>query len=289
VLHLVKAYFCWIISLRPFEIYERRGKMASIPKKVSERFKENVPKYQKILQNAQKSDLNESDTVSILIDMFGNIFGYDRFFDVTSEYAVKSTYCDLALKIEDDIKILVEAKAVGKTLNKNHLKQALNYGANKGISWIILTNSINWQIFKIRFEKPIDHDLVFEFNLLNVKPRDQKHQDLLYMISKEGLAKKVHEKYYERFQCINRYVIGQLMLSDPYLKTVQRDLKKISDGLKIDTREIEEIIRLKVLKRDLLENEDQANAAKSKIRKLARRSRPVPKKVGELTKTTQKA
>jgi len=52
--------------------------MSNIPKKVLERFSKNVPRYQKVLQIAKDRDVNESDTVSVLNDMLGDVFGYDR-------------------------------------------------------------------------------------------------------------------------------------------------------------------------------------------------------------------
>jgi ribosomal protein S17 len=40
--------------------------MATIPKKVIERYKKTVPHYQRILAVARDRDVNEADTVSII-------------------------------------------------------------------------------------------------------------------------------------------------------------------------------------------------------------------------------
>ena len=93
--------------------------MANIPKKVTERFVKAVPRFQKVLQLAKDRDVNESDTVSVLNDIFGEVFRYDKYLEVTSELAIRGTYCDLALKVEDKIQFLVEAKAIGIEL-KGH-------------------------------------------------------------------------------------------------------------------------------------------------------------------------
>jgi hypothetical protein len=74
--------------------------MASIPKKVNERFIKTVPKFQKILQIAKDREVNESDTVAVLNDIFGDVFGYDKYLEVTSELAIPGAYCDLALQLE---------------------------------------------------------------------------------------------------------------------------------------------------------------------------------------------
>jgi len=52
--------------------------MGTIPKKVIERFVKSVPKFQKVLQIAKDRDVNESDTVAVLNDIFGDVLGYDK-------------------------------------------------------------------------------------------------------------------------------------------------------------------------------------------------------------------
>ena len=51
--------------------------------------KEGVKKFGKIIEMAVKRNLNESDTSNIINDMLGETFGYDKFFDVTTEYKIK--------------------------------------------------------------------------------------------------------------------------------------------------------------------------------------------------------
>ena len=70
----------------------------SIPLKVAERISKNLSKFQSILKMAKDKDLNESDTVQIITDMLADIFGYNRYLEITSELAVRGTYCDLAIK-----------------------------------------------------------------------------------------------------------------------------------------------------------------------------------------------
>ena len=84
--------------------------MASIPKKVIERFTRTIPRFQKVLQLAKDRDVNESDTVSVLNDILGEVFGYDKYLEVTSELAIRGTFCDLAIKVDEKIHFLVEVK-----------------------------------------------------------------------------------------------------------------------------------------------------------------------------------
>ena len=238
--------------------------MAKISKKVSERFVKSVAKFQKVLQIAKDRDVNESDTVSILTDVFSEVFGYDKYLEITREFTIRSTYCDLALKIDEKVQYLIEVKAIGIQLKADHMKQALDYGANHGIEWVILTNGVEWRVYKIRFEKPIGYDLVCSFDFLELKARTEKDQELLFVVAKEGLAKNTRKEYHKKTQTINRFIIGRLILHDVTLNSIRRELRKLADGVSIDVSEIEYIVKNEVLKREIIEGDD-AKIAQSRI------------------------
>lgn len=251
--------------------------MAKIPKKVIDRFIKSTGKFQKVLEIAKDRDVNESDTVAIIGDIFADVFGYDKYLEITSEFAVRSTFCDLALKVADKVQFLIEAKAIGIDLKETHIKQAVDYGANHGVQWVVLTNGIEWQIYRIRFEQPINYDLVCSYDFLLLNPRDEKDQESLFILAKEALAKNAREDFYEKVQSVNRFVIGALILNDVLLNTIRRELRKLSEGIRIDTSDVEQIIRNEVLKRDIVEGED-AELAQARINRFYKKSTPRPKK-----------
>lgn len=258
--------------------------MAYIPKKVVERFVKAVPKFQKVLQIAKDRDVNESDTVAVLNDVFGDVFGYDKYLEVTSELAIRGTYCDLALRVEDKVQFLIEAKAIGIDLKETHMKQACDYGANHGVQWVVLTNSIEWRVYRIRFEQPITFDLVCTFDFLTLNPRNEKDQESLFLLAKEGLAKNAREDFYERVQSVNRYVVGNLILAEPVLSVIRRELKKLADGMKIDVADVEKILRTEVLKREVVEGEEAA-AAHARVTKFYRKG-ATPRRAKRQDQTT---
>jgi len=77
--------------------------MTYIPKMVIDRYIKSIPKFQRVLQVAKDRDVNEADTVSIIQDMLSEVFGFEKYIEITSEYAIRGTYCDLAIKMEDKI------------------------------------------------------------------------------------------------------------------------------------------------------------------------------------------
>jgi len=53
--------------------------MASVPGKVEDRLIAGIKRFQPILSDAKKRDVGEADTVTIIIEMLSEVFGYDKF------------------------------------------------------------------------------------------------------------------------------------------------------------------------------------------------------------------
>ncbi|MFV2044948.1 MAG: restriction endonuclease subunit R [Anaerolineales bacterium] len=242
--------------------------MSTIPKRVSERLSKETRKFQRVLKTAKDRDVNESDTVVIVTDMFSSIFGFDKYTEITSEYAIRGTFCDLAVEVDGNLKYLIAVKAIGLNLSESHLRQAVGYGAQHGIQWVILTNGVKWEIYRIKFEKPLGHDLLTEFNILDLSPRKREEQEILYLLCREGLSKAVIEGYADHVSSVNKFVISAILQTEASLNLVRRELKRVAKGIKVDTDEIEAILLSDVLKRDVIEVET-AKQARTRVKKSA--------------------
>lgn len=255
-----------------------------IPKRVSDRLVRGIAKYQQVLQIAKDRDVNEPDTVSIIKDMLADVFGYDKYLDVTSEFAIRGTFCDLAIKIDNKVEFLIEAKAIGLELKEGHLRQAIEYGANNGVPWVLLTNGMVWRVYKIRFEQPINYDLVCEFNFAELDTKNEEHQEKLFIVCKEGLVKAAREEFHEKILTVNRFVLGALILGDEVVGVIRRELRKLSDGVLVTPEEIALVLANEVLKRDVLEGDD-ASKAQARVRRFYGKAARRPRETG--TEKTQ--
>lgn len=238
-----------------------------IPKKVSDRISKTLAKFQQVLRIAKDRDVNESDTVSIIKDVLAEMLGYDKYLEITSEFAIRGTFCDVAIKVDEKIEFLLEAKAIGLELKEYHLRQALDYGANHGIQWVVLSNGEIWSIYKIRFEKPIGYDFVCSINLLELDPKNEQDKEKIFILCKEGIVKDAREEYFEKKQSVNRFILSELLLSDDVLSLVRRLLKKMSDGISVNNDDIQKVLKNEVIKRDTLEGEE-AKKAQNRVKKI---------------------
>lgn len=237
-----------------------------VPKKAADRITVGLKKYQPILADAQDRDISESDTVVIIGDMLAEVLGYRKISEITTEFAIRSTYVDLAVKVAEQPRFLVEAKAIGATLKDSHIKQAIDYGANMGIDWVILTNAVDWRVYRVLFQKPIQKTLVFELNVLNANPRDKEVRDALGRLSKEGFTQSSMTEFLQRQQATSRFSIAAVLLSEPVLKAMLRELRRAYSRVKIEPDVLRSVIANDVLKREVVDSEE-ARSAQSAVRK----------------------
>ncbi len=231
----------------------------SIPKRVDARIKTALKKYKPILLEARRTDRSEEDTVTIVRDMLADVFGYDKYKDITGEYQIRGTYCDLAVKIDGQLRFLIEVKAADRTLKEKHIRQATDYAAKEGIEWVILTNGLEWQIFKMVYEKPISFETVFKIDL---QSSDNDAVEKIYLLSYEGAKKKAIRQYHAQVKALNRYSIAACIISEPVLKVISRELKRAAPGIRIDIEDVEDLIMRDVVKRDIIESAEVQLAVK---------------------------
>ena len=241
--------------------------MGTVNAKVSSRLIAGIKRFQTILANAKSRDVNESDTVIIITDMLSYIFGYDKYSEITSEHAIRGTYCDLALKLDGKLQILIEVKAIGLELKDAYVKQAVDYAVNQGVEWVILTNGINWKIFKVYFSKPIEQEIVVEFDFLMINPKIAEQLDFLYFICREGWLKSAIIDYHTQKQALSKFYLSALITSTAVLDTIRKELKKVSPNIKIENDQIKNVLIQEVLKREVVEG-DKADEAKKKVAKI---------------------
>lgn len=244
--------------------------MGSLSAKVESRLAAGIKHFQPVLTSAKSRDVNESDTSRIVTDMLSELFGYDKYSEVTSEHSIRGTFCDLAITLDGKVQILIEVKAIGLEIKDSHVKQAVDYAANKGIDWVVVTNGVNWRIYKVTFGKPIDQDLILDVDFLMLNARTSEHVQLLYVLTKEAWPKNVLAEYSERKQALSRFCIAAVVLSEPTLDIIRRELKRACPNVKIQNEEIADVLQREVLKRDVIEGE-KADEARRKINKCAAR------------------
>lgn len=225
-----------------------------------------LKRYQPIVAKLRERDISEADTVTVIKDMLTEIFGYDKYNELTSEQQIRGTFCDLAVRVEGKVYYLAEVKSAGTSLNDNHLRQAVNYGAHQGIEWVILTNAIDWKVYRIKFGQPIDWNEVFSFDLTKLSTRSTDDLGKVFMLCRESISSDALAEYHRQAQIVNRYVVAELLQSDGVVAVLRREMRRLFDTVKVSDEELRTILSNDVLKRDTLDG-DLPKEAKTMVKK----------------------
>jgi hypothetical protein len=239
-----------------------------VSQKVASRISTEIKRYQSILQKAQQRDISESDTVVIIADMLSDVLGYDKYQHVTTEFAIRGTYVDLAVRTDNQIRFLIEAKAIGIELNDSHIKQAVDYAANQGIDWVVLSNGAHWRIYKVQFSKPIDKTLLCDINVLTANPRSDEVIECLGCLSREGFSKSTMSELLQQKQVTSKFSIAAILLSDSVIEHLRRDIRRLS-GIRVDPDYLKDVLKNEIIKRELIDG-DEAAAAAAIVKKMQR-------------------
>src|SRR6185503_4381372 len=258
--------------------------MPQVPSKVAARLSAAIKRFQPIVASAKSRDANESDTVIIVTDMLSEVFGYDKYSEITSECSIRGTWCDLAIKINGSFEYLIEVKAIGLELKDSYTKQAVDYSANQGTDWVILTNGEVWRVYKVTFAKPIDSELVLEFSISQLNPKKHADIELTYHLMREGWMKSALGEFHTQRQALNRFFLGAMILSNPVLDVIRRELRRLSPDVRIDTEQIKAVMMQDVLKREVVEG-DKADEARKKVNRAA--NKPLRSKPAKESKSEQ--
>ena len=153
------------------------------------KFTQSIKDYKKKFLDKPLGELDESGTRLLINHFLTDMLGYETLSEVKTEYMIKGTYADYVIQIGGKRHFLVEVKALSLNLSANHLRQSINYGANEGIDFVLLTTGRVFELYKVLFEKPISHELIFSLDLSELS-NIKVIADQLQYLHKDAVLKK---------------------------------------------------------------------------------------------------
>lgn len=194
----------------------------------------------KSLKALEDREAVEADTRTFVTDLLVEGLSYDKYEELTAEYLVKGEFADIGIKVDKKLLAFVEIKRIGLDLKETHLRQVKNYAANEGVEWVILTNGRNWQVYHISSTTPIEHELLFQADLLgDGSPAEKVAQ--LWQISKAAMVKGVINETYESAAAVNNVSIKSALLSESVLIAVRKEIRARTKQL-VDVKKLKEVI-----------------------------------------------
>jgi hypothetical protein len=200
-----------------------------------------IKKYLPILREAREANRNEAETVMIATEFLKDVLGYDIFKEISKEFPVKDKSCDLALKIEGQAKILVEAKPISNALHDKNIEQAEMYGSRSGIPWVILTNGAQWHLYHLTFNEAegIDRIRVLAVDLLGEETNEETYANQMAILHRDSVASGELEILWKKFSALEAKGLVHCLFSVRVLSHLRREVRR-ETGILIPFEEIAE-------------------------------------------------
>ncbi|RKY69843.1 MAG: hypothetical protein DRQ24_10255 [Candidatus Latescibacterota bacterium] len=227
--------------------------------KAKNRIRQKLKKFPDIIQRAESEGFNESDTRTIVKEILSEVLGYDKFFEITSEFEVKGHYADFAIKLDGKVKFFIEVKAIGSKLSERDLFQIQSYSASHNLPWMLLTNGRIWRCYHLSAGSPPSVELVFELDLLHIEDIEDV-VDKFFLISKEAIWKDRLSEYWEVAKATSPETIASCLFCDKVLNEIRKEIKR-ETGQNVEIATIADILATQVIRGNLAEQ------VGSKIRK----------------------
>lgn len=174
------------------------------------------------------TELDESGTRLMINHFLTDILEYQSLEEVKTEYMIRGTYADYVVQTKGIRHFLVEVKALSINLSDKHLRQAINYGANEGIEWALLTNGRQFELYRIIFAKPIDYKRVMAIDLSEADGLKDALEYLQYL-HKEAVNRKSLPALWNKHSALDPHTLGGILYTDSIMGFLKRELKKKYD------------------------------------------------------------
>lgn len=210
-----------------------------------------IRRFNKPLLEIVARDANEGDTRIVVTDFLCTALGYDKFEDLTTEFAVRGEFADYGVRIDKQLVAFIEVKRVAQQLNTRHLRQVETYAVKEGLEWIMLTNGQKWQAYHVyaMTGQQVATHLVLEVDLLGDEPTAKKIDSLFYL-HREALRRGLIDELWKRKAATSPTALAGILLTDRVLDAVRKEIRGTS-GFNPEPDELARIIRNEVVRPDL--------------------------------------
>lgn len=214
--------------------------------------KTGIRKFAKPLAELVKRDANEGDTRLLITDFLCEALGYDKFEDLTTEYAVRYEFADYGIRINKQLTAFIEVKRAAQELSAKHLRQVETYAVKEGLEWLILTNGQHWRVYHVNAAtgRQVQTELSFAVDVLGDESPAKKTEKL-FLIHREAFKKNLIAEDWRRKAATSATAIAHALLSPTVLDAIRKDIRTRTK-YNADVEDIADVIRGEMSKLGLL-------------------------------------
>jgi len=229
--------------------------------------KRSLRKFLPYLLKTREENQNEADTVRVLCKFFEDVLEYDGIEDISREANLKGKFVDICLKVDGKVRLLIEAKAGRVALRDRHIDQAQSYAAQNNFRWVLLTNSVEWNLYHLTFDEGIEYERAFAVSLSDDSGIDEAAAKI-GLLHKGAIKKGDLDAFWNTSTALSAASIGKSLFTESVLRVLRRQIRKDSKML-VDQEDIAKAIR------EMLSVEARERIGQRKIRRTRRADKGV--------------
>ena len=198
-----------------------------------------------MLKRAVQDSPNESQSRLLLDRILQDVLGY-ALNEIKTEQKIQGRIADYVLAPGSVDTLVIEAKRLGAALRDKQIFQATSYAAYAGIRWAVLTNVVNWQVYRVSTEGKVEADLVFTLELSATL--DDKNAYRLMLLSKAGIARcELLENLWRKKVALSSGSLLTAILNDEVLSKIRTVLLR-EHGCPLTNQEIQDAVERELLR-----------------------------------------
>lgn len=210
-----------------------------------EEIKTRYRAIQPLLKRALADNPNESQSRLLLDRILQDVLGY-ALSEIKTEQKIQGRAADYVLAPGGVDALVIEAKRLGAPLRDKQIFQATSYAAYAGIRWALLTNVVNWQLYRVATEGKVEADLVFALDLQSGLDDESAYR--LMLLSKAGIARCERlEKLWRKKVALSPESLIAAILNEEVLNKIRAVLLR-ERGCPLTHQEIQEAIERELLR-----------------------------------------
>ncbi len=201
--------------------------------------------FSPLLKRAVQDSPNESQSRLLLDRILQDVLGY-ALNEIKTEQKIQGRIADYVLAPGSVDTLVIEAKRLGAALRDKQIFQAISYAAYAGIRWAVLTNIVNWQVYRVSTEGKVEADLVFTLELSATL--DDKNAYRLMLLSKAGIARcELLENLWRKKVALSSGSLLTAILNDEVLSKIRTVLLR-EHGCPLTNQEIQDAVERELLR-----------------------------------------
>ncbi|MCB1793427.1 MAG: TerD family protein [Candidatus Competibacteraceae bacterium] len=210
-----------------------------------EEIKTRYRAIQPLLKRVMQDSPNESQSRLLLDRILQDVLGYSLG-EIKTEQKIQGRAADYVLAPGGVDALVIEAKRIGAPLRDKQIFQATSYAAYAGIRWALLTNVVNWQLYRVATENKVEADLVFALDLQGGLDGDSAYR--LMLLSKTGITRcELLDKLWRKKVALSQESLIAAILNEEVLNKIRAVLLR-ERGYPLTNQEIQDAIEREVLR-----------------------------------------